>query len=76
MQSVNLFPHLITSAARILGGEPELLRYLGCTNEQVQHWLNGDGEPPAPVYWRLSGLLARKSLFASTAARTTPSVRT
>jgi hypothetical protein len=57
--SSNLFPDLVACAAQILGGERQLARYLGSDSTEVQQWLRGLSEPPARVYWRLSGLLAR-----------------
>ena len=58
--SMNLFPDLVACAARILGGERQLARYLGSDSTEVQQWLRGVSNPPARVHWRLSGLLARK----------------
>jgi hypothetical protein len=57
--TVNLFPDLVACAVRIVGGERQLARYLGSETTEVEQWLKGVGEPPVPVYWRLSGLLAR-----------------
>jgi hypothetical protein len=56
---VNLFPDLVACAVKILGGERQLARYLGSETREVEQWLKGIGEPPAPVYRRLSGLLAQ-----------------
>lgn len=57
--SMNLFPDLVACAARILGGERQLARYLGSDSAEVQQWLRGASNPPARVHRRLSGLLAR-----------------
>jgi hypothetical protein len=57
--TVNLFPDLVACAVRMLGGERQLARYLGSEATEVEQWLKGISEPPVPVYWRLSGLLAR-----------------
>jgi hypothetical protein len=55
----NHFPELVACAVRLLGGERQVARYLGSEATEIKQWLTGVSEPPVPVYWRLSGLLAR-----------------
>jgi transcriptional regulator with XRE-family HTH domain len=70
----NHFTQLVACAAKLLGGERQLARYLGSETAQVEQWLKGIGEPPVPVYSRLSGLLAR-DINRYAASRPSPVIR-